>query len=636
MDSYKLLREKSDQVWQALVSAEKTVIYIGAATCGRSAGALATQKVFEEKFAEIDYQAEIVEVGCFGPCYAEPLICIAKPGTAKIFFRNVTELRAIELVEKYLQADEIPEYVLGAVREDGVKKPASVKYLDELPEFVSQQRELFRTFGFTNPANIDHYIANNGYLALATSLEAGGEMVLAELKKSGLRGRGGGGFPAARKWEAGMRATGSPKYVVCNADEGDPGAFMDRSVLEGDPHAVLEGMAIAGLTIGSEKGYIYVRAEYPLAVERLQHAIDQAKEKNLLGDNILGTDFNFDIELFQGAGAFVCGESTALILSIEGNRGMPKAAPRPRTTDEGLFGKPTLLNNVKTFAYVPGIINKGGDHFGSIGTEKSKGTAVFALTGMVKNCGLIEVPMGTSLREIVFDIGGGIVGDKPFKAIQSGGPSGGCLPASFLDTPVDYDSLLSAGAMMGSGGLVVMDESTCMVDIARYFLDFTQKESCGQCTLCKLGTKQMLNLLEDIVAGRGQEGDIELLVEMGESVNFGSLCGLGKSAANPVLTTIKYFREEYEAHIRDKACPALSCKPLIHYYIDPEKCRGCTACARACPVEAISGEKKKVHNIDQSLCIKCGVCLEKCPKKFGAVICIAGQSEEVQGGATNE
>ncbi len=636
IDNYRLLREKADQVWQALTAGGKTIIYIGTATCGRSAGALVSKQVFEQTLAETGYEAELVDVACFGPCYAEPLVCIEKPATAKIFFRNVTASRVPELVNGYLLTDEIPDYVLGALREDEVVVPAGVKYLDELPEFGCQQRQLFRTFGFTDPENIDHYIANNGYQALASSLETGPETVLEELRKSALRGRGGGGFPVARKWEAGMRATGSPKYVVCNADEGDPGAFMDRSVLEGDPHAVLEGMAIAGLTIGSEKGFIYVRAEYPLAVERLQHAINEAKKKNLLGENILGSGFTFDIELFQGAGAFVCGESTALTLSIEGHRGMPKATPRPRTTDQGLFNKPTLLNNVKTFAYVPGIINRGGAHFSAIGTEKSKGTAVFALTGMVKNCGLVEVPMGTSLREIVFDIGGGLVGEKKFKAIQSGGPSGGCLPASFLDTPVDYDSLQSAGAMMGSGGLVVMDESTCMVDIARYFLDFTQKESCGQCTLCKLGTRQMLNLLEDIVAGRGQEGDIELLIEIGKSVNSGSLCGLGKSAANPVLTTIKYFREEYEAHIRDKACPALSCKPLIHYLIDPEKCKGCTACARACPVAAIRGEKKEVHEIDQNLCIKCGVCFEKCSKVFAAVTCIAGQIENVQGGRTHE
>ncbi|WP_083818927.1 NADH-ubiquinone oxidoreductase-F iron-sulfur binding region domain-containing protein [Desulfotalea psychrophila] len=619
----KEIRQQAEANWQSLIKG--TVIYIGAATCGRSAGALKTKKAFETELAKQNVKAEIVEVGCFGPCYTEPLICIARPGKTKLFFQNVDGERAEELVTGYLQTGEIPrDYLFAAVPEDGIEREKELPYLDEKPEFARQKRILFASFGFTDPTNIEHYLVHDGYLALEKSLQEGPDMVLTEIKKSALRGRGGGGFPAARKWEAGRKATGHPKYVVCNADEGDPGAFMDRSVLEGDPHAVLEGMAIAGLTIGSEKGYIYVRAEYPLAIARLQNAIDQAKEKNLLGANILGTDFSFDIELFQGAGAFVCGESTALTQSIQGYRGMPKASPRPRTTDEGLFDKPTLLNNVKTFAYVPKIINSGGESFAAIGTEKSKGTAVFALTGMVKHCGLIEVPMGTTLREIVFELGGGMVGESPFKAIQSGGPSGGCLPAHTLDTPVDYDSLVSAGAMMGSGGLVVMDESTCMVDIARYFLDFTQKESCGQCTLCKLGTKQMLNILEDIVAGRGKEGDIELLLEVGEAVNAGSLCGLGKSAANPVLTTIKYFRDEYEAHIRDKACPACACKDLISFHIDPEKCTGCTACARACPVSAISGEKRQVHQIDQALCIRCGVCLEKCPKKWAAVSCIPG------------
>lgn len=623
-----LMQDQAKENW--LNECKETRILIGSATCGRSAGALATKAAFEREITKnVNCTAHIVEVGCFGPCYAEPLVCIAKPDKPKLFFKNITPERAQELVETYLLNDSIPEeYFFGAYLDEGEEKREGLTYLQDLPAFSAQLRELFSTFGFIDPTNIDHYLAHNGYTALARSLAADGpDMVLEELKKSGLRGRGGGGFPAARKWEAGKRAQGEEKYVVCNADEGDPGAFMDRSVLEGDPHAVLEGMAIAGRTIGGSKskGYIYVRAEYPLAVARLQNAINQAKEKNLLGDNILGSDFSFDIELFQGAGAFVCGESTALTLSIEGNRGMPKAAPRPRTTDEGLFDKPTLLNNVKTFAYAPKIILGGGEKFASVGTEKSKGTAVFALTGMVNNCGLIEVPMGISLREIVFDLGGGLVGGKSFKAIQSGGPSGGCLPAQFLDTEVDYDSLVSAGAMMGSGGLVVMDQSTCMVDIARYFLDFTQKESCGQCTLCKLGTKQMLNLLEDIVAGKGQEGDIEMLVEIGEAVNAGSLCGLGKSAANPVLTTIKYFREEYEAHIRDKACPALSCKKLISYRINKDKCQGCTACARVCPVDAIAGEKRKAHEITQALCIKCGACFDKCPKKWAAVECVAGQ-----------
>lgn len=616
------LQQKAVAEWKKISDNSVTNIYIGAATCGRSAGAMLTKKGFAGALEKEGIEANLIEVGCFGPCYAEPLICIEKPGAPKIFYRNVDGDRAAELTEKYLVGDDpAAEYLFGSV---GEKTLAGVPELASLPAFKNQKRILFETFGFIDPTNIDHYLANGGYESLNRALTMAQTDIVEELKTSGLRGRGGGGFPAGRKWEAGLNAAGREKYVVCNADEGDPGAFMDRSVLEGDPHAVLEGMAIAGYTIGGSKGYIYVRAEYPLAVTRLQLAIDQARQKGLLGENILGTGFSFDIELFQGAGAFVCGESTALTLSIEGKRGMPKASPRSRTTDEGLFDKPTLLNNVKTFAYVPKILKNGADWFASIGTEKSKGTAVFALTGMVENCGLIEVPMGTTLREIIFDIGGGIVDGKPFKAIQSGGPSGGCLPESFLDTPVDYDSLLSAGAMMGSGGLVVMDESTCMVDIARYFLDFTQKESCGQCTLCKLGTKQMLNILEDIVKGEGKEGDIDHLVEIGKAVNSGSLCGLGKSAANPVLTTIHYFRNEYEAHIKEKSCPALSCSALISFTIAKDRCRGCTACAQVCPVGAISGERKEVHVIDQDVCIRCGMCKERCPDKFSAVDCVAG------------
>lgn len=621
--SFEKIRKEAELEYKALEESSVPVIYIGAATCGRSAGALDVKEAFQKELTSRNMQATLVEVGCYGPCYAEPLICIEKPGQAKIFYSNVDKKRAEELVEQYLVGeDPITDYVFGTV---GEKTHPDIVPLHDNPVFKNQSRALFSNFGFIDSTNLNHYIATGGYESLVKVLSMEPMAVVDEIKASGLRGRGGGGFPAGRKWEAGLKAKGTEKYVVCNADEGDPGAFMDRSVLEGDPHAVLEGMAIAGYTIGGSMGYIYVRAEYPLAVTRLQNAIDQAREKGLLGDNILGTDFSFDIQLFQGAGAFVCGESTALTLSIEGNRGMPKASPRPRTTDEGLFDKPTLLNNVKTFAYVPKILKQGADWFASIGTEKSKGTAVFALTGMVVNCGLIEVPMGTSLREIIFDIGGGISDGKTFKAIQSGGPSGGCLPASFLDTAVDYDSLLSAGAMMGSGGLVVMDESTCMVDIARYFLDFTQKESCGQCTLCKLGTKQMLNILEDITQGKGKPGDIEHLEEIGLSVNSGSLCGLGKSAANPVLTTIKYFREEYEAHINDGCCTALSCSALISYLIVEEKCTGCTACARVCPVDAITGEKKEVHVLDQEKCIRCGMCLDRCPKKFSAVECVPGR-----------
>jgi NADH-quinone oxidoreductase subunit F len=620
------IKKQADDEWNQLQQSKEPRVFIGAATCGRSAGALEVKKTFQDEFEKRGISANIIEVGCLGPCWAEPLISIVKPGGPNIFYKNVTSKRATELVEKFIVADDpLPEYALGLV---GDKGDYAIPLLWDIPNFKSQERVLFRNFGFIDPTNINHYIANDGYSGLDKVLSMKPTEVIAEIKTSGLRGRGGGGFPTGRKWEAGLQAEENEKYVVCNADEGDPGAFMDRSVLEGEPHSVLEGMIIAGYTIGAQKGYIYVRAEYPLAVKRLQGAIQQATDMGFLGENIMGSGFSFEIFIFQGAGAFVCGESTALTLSIEGKRGMPKAAPRPRTTEVGLFDKPTLLNNVKTFSYIPQIINRGGAWLSGMGTKESRGTAVFALTGMVNNCGLIEVPMGLTIREIIYDIGGGISNDKKFKAVQTGGPSGGCLPAKFLDTPVDYDSLKAAGSMMGSGGMVVMDESTCMVDIARYFLDFTQKESCGQCTLCKLGTKQMLNLLEEITEGKGQPGDIDLLLEIGEAVNAGSLCGLGQSAANPVLTTIKYFREEYEAHINEKRCPALACKALISYRIDADKCKGCMICAKACPVDAITGEKKEVHMLDQSKCIRCGMCLEKCPKKFRAVECVPGRLNE--------
>lgn len=606
------------------MSEKNQTILICQGTGCASSNSAEIQKALEDDIAEagLDNKLDVKLTGCHGFCQQGPLVIIEPEGT---FYRNVKIKDSKEIVESHLQNNKPVERLFYKDPKTG----APVQRHQDIEFYKKQQQRVLRNCGHVNPEEIKDYTELGGYEALKKVLfEMTPEQVIEELKTSGLRGRGGGGFPAGRKWEAGLQAKEKEKYIVCNADEGDPGAFMDRSMLEADPHSVLEGMIIAGHTIGAQKGYIYVRAEYPLAVKRLKVAIQQATDMGFLGDNIMDSGFGFEILLFQGAGAFVCGESTALTLSMEGKRGMPKAAPRPRTTEEGLFDKPTLLNNVKTFAYVPQLINRGGSWFASIGTEKSKGTAVFALTGMVENCGLIEVPMGITLREIIFDIGGGIPGNKKFKAVQTGGPSGGCLPESFLDTPVDYDSLISAGSMMGSGGMVVMDESTCMVDIARYFLDFTQKESCGQCTLCKLGTKQMLNLLEEITQGKGRPGDIDLLLEIGEAVNAGSLCGLGQSAANPVLTTIKYFREEYEAHINEKHCPALACKALISYRIDAEKCKGCTMCAKNCPVEAITGEKKEVHMIDQVKCIRCGVCMEKCPKKFRAVECVPGRLNE--------
>jgi NADH-quinone oxidoreductase subunit F len=561
-----------------------------------------------------------------GPCYAEPLVSIIKPGKPGICYGNITPERAMDLVDKYLtvdgdDCDPLAEYALGTIGDGTVE---GIPKLEDIPVFKSQERRLFEKLGYIDPKNINHYISYGGYSGLTKTLKMEPTDIIEEVKKSGLRGRGGGGFPTGRKWEAGYVAEGDVKYVVCNADEGDPGAFMDRSIIEGDPHAVLEGIIIAGYTIGAKLGYIYVRAEYPLAVDTLKIALKQAKDKGFLGKNILGSGFDFDIVLFKGAGAFVCGESTALTQSIEGKRGVPKGAPRPRTTEKGLFDKPTLLNNVKTFGSIPLIINKGADWFAEVGSENSKGTAVFALTGKVNNCGLIEVPMGITLREIIFDVGGGIPNGKKCKAVQTGGPSGGCLPESLLDTPVDYDSLNAAGAIMGSGGMVVMDEDTCMVDVAAYFLDFTEKESCGHCVPCRLGTKQMLDVLLDITAGNGKPEDIDLLMEIGESVITGSMCGLGKTAPNPVLTTIRYFRDEYETHINENKCLAKVCKCLITYRIVPENCIRCGICARSCPVEAITGSKDKVYKIDQEKCIKCGLCMETCPSAASAAQCFAG------------
>jgi len=620
------IKRRADKESEELWGGGKILILIGTATCGRSAGALKTKKVFEDELSDRGIEANIIEVGCMGPCYAEPLVCIIKPDSPGICYRNITPEKAKELVAKYItvdgeDCDPIVEYAMGTIGNGAVKH---IPRLEDIPVFKRQVRRLFEKLGYIDPMNINHYIAYGGYSGLAKALEMEPADIIEEVKKSGLRGRGGGGFPTGRKWEAGYAAKGDVKYIVCNADEGDPGAFMDRSIIEGDPHAVLEGMIIAGYTIGAKLGYIYVRAEYPLAVETLKIALKQAKDTGVLGENILGTGFDFDIVIFKGAGAFVCGESTALTQSIEGKRGMPKGAPRARTTEKGLFGKPTILNNVKTFGSIPLIIKKGAEWFAEVGTENSKGTAVFALTGKVNNCGLIEVPMGITLREIVFDIGGGIPGGKKFKAVQTGGPSGGCLPESLLDTHVDYDSLKTAGAIMGSGGMVIMDEDTCMVDVAAYFLDFTEQESCGQCAPCRLGTKQMLDILLDITAGKGKIDDIDLLVEVGESVITGSMCGLGTTAPNPALTTIRYFLNEYRAHIEENKCQALVCKPLLHYRIVPDSCISCGICTRACPVDAITGSKDELFIIDQEKCIKCGLCMENCPSVASAAQCFAG------------
>ncbi|MEA4960429.1 NADH-quinone oxidoreductase subunit NuoF [Lutispora sp.] len=570
-------------------------------------------KNFEEqiKIHGLDQEVIVERTGCFGLCALGPIVIIYPEAS---FYSMIKPEDVEEIVKEHLIKGRVVKRLLYGE----TVAESRIKSINEVNFYKNQQRIALRNCGIISPENIDEYIAFDGYKALIKCLtELKPEEVIDIVKRSSLRGRGGGGFPTGNKWEFTAKAQGDMKYVCCNADEGDPGAFMDRSILEGDPHSVLEAMAIAGYAIGGSQGYIYVRAEYPLAVKRLTIAIDQAREYGLLGKNILGTGFDFDIAIRLGAGAFVCGEETALIASIEGQRGMPRIRP-PFPAVKGLFGKPTLLNNVETYANICPIINNGPEWFASMGTEKSKGTKVFALGGKINHTGLVEVPMGTTMREIIYNIGGGCPNGKAFKAVQMGGPSGGCIPAELIDTIIDYDSVTKTGAIMGSGGMIVMDEDNCMVDIAKFFLDFTVHESCGKCTFCRIGIKRMNEILTRITKGEGREGDIELLEELATNIKKNSLCGLGQTAPNPVLTTIKYFRNEYEAHIRDKKCPAKQCKSLIEYKIIQDKCRGCTLCSRACPVKAISGEVKKAHKIDSSICKKCGLCKDTC--KFAAII----------------
>ena len=555
-------------------------------------------------------EIKVIKTGCFGLCALGPVMIVYPEGA---FYSMVKPEDIPEIVSEHLLKGRIVTRLLyqETVQED------TVKSLNHTQFYAKQKRVALKNCGVIDPENINEYIGLDGYMALGKVLtEMTPEQVIQTIKDSGLRGRGGGGFPTGMKWSFAAAQPAGQKYVCCNADEGDPGAFMDRSVLEGDPHVVLEAMAIAGYAIGASQGYIYVRAEYPIAVKRLEIAIGQARENGLLGKNILGTGFDFDIELRLGAGAFVCGEETALMTSIEGHRGEPRPRP-PFPAVKGLFERPTVLNNVETYANIPQIILKGADWFASMGTEKSKGTKVFALGGKIHNTGLVEVPMGTTLREIVEEIGGGIPNGKKFKAAQTGGPSGGCIPASLIDIPVDYDNLISIGSMMGSGCLIVMDEDTCMVDIAKFFLEFTVDESCGKCTPCRIGTKRLLEMLDKITKGKGTMEDLDKMEELCYHIKANSLCGLGQSAPNPVLSTLKYFRDEYVAHIVDKKCPAGVCKALLSYVIDREKCKGCTLCARACPADAISGTVKQPHVIDPAKCLKCGACMEKC--KFGAI-----------------
>jgi NADH-quinone oxidoreductase subunit F len=611
------IRQKAMDRSIALTQSTDPKIYIGTATCGIASGALETKAAFEEALALRNLSAHIFTVGCIGHCYAEPVVIIDHPtsGFPPIFYPKVTAAKAKMLTGLFLEeGDPRFEHMLGAMTENEL-----IPSISEFARFNQEKRIVMEKCGHIDPEDIYDYIAHDGYHALAHAMEIEPTDIIAELIASGLRGRGGAGFPTGKKWELAALAHSSEKYVVANADEGDPGAYMDRTILESNPHQVIEGMAICALAVGAAKGTIYVRAEYPLAVKLVKTAITQAKKLGFLGKNILETGFDFDIDVFQGSGAFVCGEETALIRSLEGFRGAPRHRP-PYPVHKGVFSKPTVINNVKTLASIPPIINKGASWYRSTGTEKSPGTAIFSIVGSVVHPGLVEIPMGATLRTLIFDICGGIPNQKKFKAVQIGGPSGGCLSEDFLDTPIDFDSLLEAGAMLGSGGMVVMDEDACMVDVARYFLDFTQKESCGKCTFCRIGTFHLLEILSRITKGEGLAGDIEHLEQLSRVVAKGSLCGLGKTAPNPVLTSLSYFKEEYQAHINHRKCPGLTCRTLTAYYIDLAKCaRGCDVCEGCCPVDAVFTTPNRKKGIDQERCVKCGECMTACPPDYNAV-----------------
>jgi NADH:ubiquinone oxidoreductase subunit F (NADH-binding)/Pyruvate/2-oxoacid:ferredoxin oxidoreductase delta subunit/(2Fe-2S) ferredoxin len=629
VESVKDLEVISEIHSKKLYYPEAVKVNIGIASCGIAAGAQASLEKASKEFPG-NNGVSINQTGCIGFCELEPLVEIFEKGKPRLLYRNITEDKILDMIQDYREGNFNKKWILGQMQdprsflEDDIQNPMAgvapleeIPILEDVPFFNKQVKIALRNCGYVDPDSIEEYIGRRGYQAFIQALkDMEPKEIIQAVKDSGLRGRGGGGFPTGIKWETCAKYSGE-RYIICNADEGDPGAYMDRSILEGDPHSILEGMLIAARGIGSNRGFVYVRNEYPLAVKRLVTAVKSAKRYGLLGENIAGSDFSFDIKISTGAGAFVCGESTALMASLEGKVGRPRAK-YIHTVEKGFRENPSNLNNVETYANVPVILLKGADNYVKMGTKHSKGTKVFSLVGKVKNTGLVEVPMGISLKEIVFDIGGGVPRKKKFKAVQTGGPSGGCIPEQFLGLGVDFDELIKVGSMMGSGGMIVMDQDTCMVDLARYFVDFLKEESCGQCNPCREGITAMLDVLTDICKGNGKEGDIELLEELGMMIQKFSLCGLGTSAPNPVLTTILYFRDEYDAHIKDKKCPSGVCKPLFHYEIDEEACNGCTLCAKRCPEEAITGEKKKLHHLDLEKCINCGICYDAC--KFDAIL----------------
>ena len=612
MNKLKVKIKSAKKKWEELRNNKVPLIYVGAASCGRAAGAIELISEIERFLKDGNLEARVIQVGCIGPCYLEPLVDIKMPEQPRVSYSNVTPKLLTSILKSHL-VEGVP-FAKAAIGNFGENSFYNIPPFYELPMLKPQVRVVLRNCGLIDPEDIDQYLATDGYQGIVKALQMTPEDVIGVVRQAGMRGRGGAGFPTFRKWTVCRGAPGEQKYLICNADEGDPGAFMNRSLIESDPHAVLEGMLIAGYAIGASKGIVYIRAEYPLAIERLKTAIKQMKENNLLGSSVLGSKFSFDIKIKEGAGAFVCGEETALIASIEGKRGMPRSRP-PFPAIAGLFGCPTIINNVETMGTLPNVLRNGAEWYNRFGKEGNRGTKTFSLVGKVRRPGLIEVQLGTTLREIIFDIGGGV--QKTFKAIQTGGPSGGCLSEEFLDLPVDYESLASAGSIMGSGGLIIMDDDTCIVDVAKYFLDFTQKESCGKCVPCRVGTRHMVEILDRITHGEGIPEDLMTLRTLGDTIRKGSLCGLGQTAPNPVLTTLRYFRNEYLEHIKDGRCKAVVCKNLIEYRVIKEKCTGCQSCVKACPTGAISGPRSEPHNLDATKCIKCRSCYEVC--RFEAI-----------------